>query len=138
MFSATELGPLDHDLLLNAAKDGRPIGERLVVHGQVQNQFGVVRPMPGVKTFRCAHGLIADIEMRHMIRERQLTVPECLPCLPPASSTPGVLADGRLNGLLHLPSLLRHNQSNRHVAIDDQKRGKNVVDLWLTYGSSAQ
>src|SRR6185295_19762211 len=38
VFSAEELGPLDHDLIMNAAKDGLPIGERIVVHGYVQEQ----------------------------------------------------------------------------------------------------
>jgi protocatechuate 3,4-dioxygenase, beta subunit len=41
VFSASELGPRDNDLILNFAKDGLPIGERLVVHGTVRDQFGV-------------------------------------------------------------------------------------------------
>ena len=40
VFRADELGPLDHDLIMNAAKNGLPIGERIVVHGYVQDQFG--------------------------------------------------------------------------------------------------
>ncbi|MED5618221.1 protocatechuate 3,4-dioxygenase subunit beta [Ideonella sp. BN130291] len=41
VFSAAELGPLDNDLILNFAQDGGlPIGERLVVHGTVRDQFG--------------------------------------------------------------------------------------------------
>ena len=36
VFRAEEFGPLDHDLIMNAAKDGLPIGERIVVHGHVQ------------------------------------------------------------------------------------------------------
>jgi protocatechuate 3,4-dioxygenase beta subunit len=40
LFRADELGPLDNDLLRNAARDGMPIGERLIVHGQVHDQFG--------------------------------------------------------------------------------------------------
>jgi protocatechuate 3,4-dioxygenase beta subunit len=40
VFSADELGPLDNDLIKNAAKTGLPIGERLIVHGFVRDQFG--------------------------------------------------------------------------------------------------
>lgn len=43
-FRADELGPLDHDLILNFAKDGLPIGERLIVHGRVRDELG--RPVP--------------------------------------------------------------------------------------------
>jgi protocatechuate 3,4-dioxygenase beta subunit len=35
MFGHDELGPLDNDLILNYAKDGEPIGERILVHGHV-------------------------------------------------------------------------------------------------------
>ncbi len=35
MFGHDELGPLDNDLILNHAKDGEPIGERILVHGHV-------------------------------------------------------------------------------------------------------
>jgi protocatechuate 3,4-dioxygenase beta subunit len=40
VFRAEELGPKDNDLILNAAKDGMPIGERVIVHGFVRDQFG--------------------------------------------------------------------------------------------------
>jgi protocatechuate 3,4-dioxygenase beta subunit len=40
VFRADELGPRDNDLILNAAKDGLPVGERIVVHGYVHDQFG--------------------------------------------------------------------------------------------------
>ena len=41
VFSADEFGPLDHDLILNTAQPGGlPIGERIVVHGHVRDQFG--------------------------------------------------------------------------------------------------
>lgn len=40
VFRAEELGPKDNDLILNAAKDGLPVGERIVVHGHVRDQFG--------------------------------------------------------------------------------------------------
>ena len=41
LFGAREFGPLDNDLILNFAKAGEmPIGERLVVHGWVRDEFG--------------------------------------------------------------------------------------------------
>lgn len=43
MFSRDDLGPLDNDLILNYAKEGLPIGERIIVHGYVRDGFG--RPM---------------------------------------------------------------------------------------------
>lgn len=43
-FRPDELGPLDHDLILNFAKDGLPIGERIIVHGIVRDELG--RPVP--------------------------------------------------------------------------------------------
>jgi len=44
-FRPEELGPLDHDLILNFAKDGGlPIGERIIVHGIVRDELG--RPVP--------------------------------------------------------------------------------------------
>lgn len=39
-FSAAELGEKDNDLILNFAKDGLPVGERIVVHGYVRDEFG--------------------------------------------------------------------------------------------------
>ena len=57
VFSADELGPLDHDLILNAAHPdqpcGMPIGERIVVHGHVRDQFG--RPVRNalVEVWQC-------------------------------------------------------------------------------------
>src|SRR3954470_3721927 len=53
VFDARELGPLDHDLILNAAKDGMPIGERIVVHGYVHDQIG--RPVKNalVEVWQC-------------------------------------------------------------------------------------
>jgi protocatechuate 3,4-dioxygenase beta subunit len=44
VFAATELGPLDNDLILNYAKSGEPIGERTIVHGRVLDENG--RPVP--------------------------------------------------------------------------------------------
>ena len=40
LFRPEELGPLDHDLILNYAKDGLPVGPRVVVHGFVRDQYG--------------------------------------------------------------------------------------------------
>ena len=40
VFTPTDIGPLDHDLILNYAKDGLPIGERIIVHGYVRDAFG--------------------------------------------------------------------------------------------------
>jgi len=40
VFRADELGPLDNDLIMNYAKAGMPIGERLIVHGFVRDQSG--------------------------------------------------------------------------------------------------
>ena len=40
VFSAEEFGPLDNDLIMNASKTGLPVGERIVVHGYVQDQLG--------------------------------------------------------------------------------------------------
>src|SRR2546423_12971026 len=40
VFRAEELGPLDNDLIMNYAKGGLPVGERVIVHGYVRDQFG--------------------------------------------------------------------------------------------------
>jgi len=40
VFGLNELGPLDHDLILNYAKSGEPIGERTIVHGRVLDENG--------------------------------------------------------------------------------------------------
>ena len=45
IFSPSELGPLDNDLILNYAKDGEPIGERTIVHGRVLDENG--KPVAG-------------------------------------------------------------------------------------------
>lgn len=44
VFNHNELGPLDNDLILNFAKTGEPIGERIIVHGKVQDETG--QPVP--------------------------------------------------------------------------------------------
>ena len=53
VFDAAELGPKDHDLILNYAKDGLPVGERIVVHGFVHDQLG--RPVANalVEVWQC-------------------------------------------------------------------------------------
>ncbi|MBI3309897.1 MAG: protocatechuate 3,4-dioxygenase subunit beta [Serratia liquefaciens] len=43
VFGQHELGRLDNDLILNYAKQGLPIGERIIVHGYVRDENG--RPM---------------------------------------------------------------------------------------------
>jgi protocatechuate 3,4-dioxygenase beta subunit len=45
VFGHDMLGPLDNDLLLNGRNDRDPIGERIIVHGQVLDENG--RPVPG-------------------------------------------------------------------------------------------
>jgi protocatechuate 3,4-dioxygenase, beta subunit len=40
IFRSDELGPLDNDLIMNYAKEGLPIGERIVVHGYVLDEHG--------------------------------------------------------------------------------------------------
>src|SRR5688500_12386388 len=40
VFRPEEFGPKDNDLILNFAKDGLPVGERIVVHGFVKDEFG--------------------------------------------------------------------------------------------------
>ncbi|MEJ2156182.1 MAG: protocatechuate 3,4-dioxygenase subunit beta [Desulfobacteraceae bacterium] len=43
-FDARRLGPLDHDLTKNARVNGEPLGERIVVTGQVRDENG--HPIP--------------------------------------------------------------------------------------------
>ena len=40
VFKTEELGALDNDLIMNHAKGGLPVGERIVVHGYVHDQIG--------------------------------------------------------------------------------------------------
>lgn len=40
IFSSDDLGPLDNDLIMNYAKQGLPIGERMIVHGYVRDENG--------------------------------------------------------------------------------------------------
>ena len=48
VFRAEELGAQDNDLILNCAKGGMPVGERIVVHGYVHDQLG--RPVKNAPT----------------------------------------------------------------------------------------
>ncbi|MCD0502938.1 protocatechuate 3,4-dioxygenase subunit beta [Bordetella petrii] len=40
VYGAQDLGALDHDLTRNAAKNGAPLGERIIVTGRVQDEAG--------------------------------------------------------------------------------------------------
>jgi len=40
VFGHDKIGPLDNDLLLNHAKTGEPIGQRIIVHGRVLDENG--------------------------------------------------------------------------------------------------
>jgi protocatechuate 3,4-dioxygenase beta subunit len=44
VYGTDELGPLDHDLTRNAAMNGAPLGERMIVTGRVLDEAG--RPIP--------------------------------------------------------------------------------------------
>ncbi len=44
VFGQGDLGPHDHDLIRNYASSGDPIGERIIIHGRVQDEDG--RPVP--------------------------------------------------------------------------------------------
>ena len=56
-FRRSELGPLDHDLILNYAKTGEPIGERTIVHGRVLDGNGRVCR---TRWWRCGRPTPAD------------------------------------------------------------------------------
>jgi protocatechuate 3,4-dioxygenase beta subunit len=45
VFRDSDIGPIDNDLILNYAKTGAPIGERIIVHGRLIDQDG--RGIPG-------------------------------------------------------------------------------------------
>jgi protocatechuate 3,4-dioxygenase beta subunit len=40
VFGHDDIGPLDNDLIRNYAKDGDPVGERIIVHGRVLDENG--------------------------------------------------------------------------------------------------
>ncbi len=43
-FGSFQINPLDNDLTRNSVRNGEPLGERIVVHGKVMDEFG--RPIP--------------------------------------------------------------------------------------------
>lgn len=45
VYGARDIGERDHDLTLNAVRNGEPLGERIIVSGQVRDDRG--RPVPG-------------------------------------------------------------------------------------------
>ncbi|WP_368508532.1 protocatechuate 3,4-dioxygenase subunit beta [Bradyrhizobium lupini] len=66
VFGHNDLGPLDNDLIRNYAKDGDPVGERIIVHGRALTDdsgyyyFRTVKPGPYpwrnyVNSWRPAH-----------------------------------------------------------------------------------
>lgn len=56
VFAPQELGPLDNDMILNYAKDGDPIGERIIVHGRVQDENGKGIPHTLVEAWQANAG----------------------------------------------------------------------------------
>jgi protocatechuate 3,4-dioxygenase beta subunit len=56
LFKPAELGPLDHDLILNYAKSGEPIGERIIVHGRVLDGNGRGVPTTMVEVWQANAG----------------------------------------------------------------------------------
>ena len=44
--------PLDHDLILNYAKDGEPIGERTIIHGACSTRTGAACRTPSSRSGR--------------------------------------------------------------------------------------
>jgi len=45
VFGHSDVDPIDNDLIKNYAKDGDPIGERIIIHGRVLDENA--RPVPG-------------------------------------------------------------------------------------------
>jgi protocatechuate 3,4-dioxygenase beta subunit len=56
VFGQDELGPLDNDLILNYAKEGQPIGERIIVHGHVRDENGRGVPRTLVESWQANAG----------------------------------------------------------------------------------
>lgn len=56
VFGPQDIGPLDHDLLKNYAKDGDPVGERIIVHGRVQDENGRAVPNTMVEIWQANAG----------------------------------------------------------------------------------
>lgn len=53
LFGPGDLDPLDNDLIANAAVDGDPIGERLILHGRVLDENGRPVPRTLVEIWQC-------------------------------------------------------------------------------------
>jgi len=56
VFGHNDLGPLDHDLIKNYAKDGDPLGERIIVHGRVLDECGRGAPNTLVEVWQANAG----------------------------------------------------------------------------------
>lgn len=56
VFGREELGPLDHDMILNYVKTGEPIGERTIVHGHVLDENGRAVPNTLVEVWQANAG----------------------------------------------------------------------------------
>src|SRR5258708_34111597 len=56
LFGHDEIGPADNDLILNYAKDGEPIGERIIVHGHVKDTTGLPVPNTLIKFWQANAG----------------------------------------------------------------------------------
>ena len=56
VFNHNDLGPLDHDMILNYAKNGEPIGERIIVHGRVLDESGKGVPHTLVEAWQANAG----------------------------------------------------------------------------------
>ncbi|SHM78453.1 protocatechuate 3,4-dioxygenase subunit beta [Roseibium suaedae] len=56
VFNHNALGELDHDMILNYAKDGEPIGQRIIVHGRVMDESGKGIPHTLVEAWQANAG----------------------------------------------------------------------------------
>jgi protocatechuate 3,4-dioxygenase beta subunit len=56
VFNHNDIGPLDHDMIRNYAKDGEPIGERIIVHGRVMDESGKGIPQTLVEAWQANAG----------------------------------------------------------------------------------
>jgi len=56
VFAPEDLGPLDNDLTRNYARDGLPIGERIIVHGRVVDENGFPVPHTLIEVWQANAG----------------------------------------------------------------------------------
>jgi protocatechuate 3,4-dioxygenase, beta subunit len=56
VFNHNDIGELDHDMILNYAKDGEPIGQRIIVHGRVIDESGKGVPNTLVEAWQANAG----------------------------------------------------------------------------------